>query len=171
VQDKGSFFGVYYAGTQFTPSNETDLWAPWYYNWLGQPWKAQREVRQAMSVYSSRPDGMPGNDDAGTMSAWYVLAALGLDHAAPGSQVWQLSSPALEHAVVRLGGNRKLTIDASGASRLRKFIQSARLDGKPFDRPWLPSQKLHSGGRLSFVMGAQPAHTWGTGPGATPPGG
>jgi putative alpha-1,2-mannosidase len=56
-----------------------------YYNWLGQPWKTQRIVRKAMNSYSWRPDGMPGNDDTGTMSAWYVLAALGLYHAAPGS--------------------------------------------------------------------------------------
>jgi putative alpha-1,2-mannosidase len=158
VQDKGSFFGVYYVGTQFTPSNETDLWVPWYYNWLGQPWKAQREVRQAMSVYSSRPDGMPGNDDTGTMAAWYVLAALGLYHAAPGSQVWQLSGPAFPKAVIA----KKLTIRARGASRLNRYVQSATLDGKPFGRAFLSSEKVHRGGRLSFVMGARPNTSWGT---------
>jgi putative alpha-1,2-mannosidase len=170
VQDRGSFFGVYYVGTQFTPSNETDLWAPWYYDWLGQPWKAQREVRQAMSIYSSRPDGVPGNDDTGTMAAWYVLAALGLYHAAPGSQVWQLSGPAFPRAVIHVGGGRKLTIDAQGASRLRRYIQSATLDGKPFERTWLPSRKLHSGGRLGFIMGAAPNKVWATDPAAAPPG-
>jgi putative alpha-1,2-mannosidase len=170
VQDKGSFFGVYYVGTQFTPSNETDLWAPWYYDWLGQPWKAQREVRRAMSVYSSRPDGMPGNDDTGTMSAWYVLAALGLYHAAPGSQAWELSSPAFARAVVHVGGRRKLTIDAPGASRPRRYVQSATLDGKPFARTWLPSDKVHGGARLAFVMGAQPDKSWASGPEAAPPG-
>ena len=170
VQDKGSFFGAYYIGTQFTPSNETDLWAPWFYNWLGQPWKAQREVRQAMSVYSSRPDGMPGNDDTGTMSAWYVLAALGLYHAAPGSQAWELSSPVFPHAVVHVGGKRRLTIDAAGASRLGRFIQSATLDGKPFGRTWLPSEKLHAGGRLGFVMGPTPNKSWAAGAEAAPPG-
>jgi predicted alpha-1,2-mannosidase len=158
VQDKGSFFGVYYVGTQFTPSNETDLWAPWYYNWVGQPWKAQREAREAMSVYSSRPDGMPGNDDTGTMAAWYVLAALGLYHAAPGSQVWQLSGPAFPKAVI----GKTLTIHASGASRLNRYIQSATLDGKPFGRPFLSSEKVHRGGRLSFQMGARPNKSWGT---------
>jgi predicted alpha-1,2-mannosidase len=158
VQDKGSFFGVYYIGTQFTPSNETDLWAPWYYDWLGQPWKAQREVRQAMSVYSSRPDGMPGNDDTGTMSAWYVLAALGLYHAAPGSQTWELSSPAFPKAVI----GRRLTIRADGASRLNRYIQSATLGGKPLDRALLDSDEIHGGGRLAFVMGATPSKSWGT---------
>jgi predicted alpha-1,2-mannosidase len=170
VQDKVSFFGVYYVGTQFTPSNETDLWVPWYYNWLGQPWKTQREVGQAMSVYSSRPDGMPGNDDTGTMAAWYVLAALGIYHAAPGSQAWELSSPAFARATVHVGGKRRLTIDAPAASRLRRYIQSATLDGKPFRRTWQPSTKLHSGGRLGFVMGTAPNQSWAIGPDAAPPG-
>jgi predicted alpha-1,2-mannosidase len=169
VQDKGSFFGAYYIGTQFTPSNETDLWAPWYYNWLGQPWKAQREVRQAMSVYSSRPDGMPGNDDTGTMAAWYVLAALGMYHAAPGGEAWQLSSPAFERAVVHLGAKRKLVIEAAGTSRLNRYVQSATLDGKAFQRTWLPSKKVHAGGRLSFEVGALPNKSWGADPGAAPP--
>jgi predicted alpha-1,2-mannosidase len=170
AQDKGSFFGVYYIGTQYTPGNETDLWAPWYYDWLGQPWKAQREVRQAMSVFSSRPDGMPGNDDTGTMAAWYVLAALGMYHAAPGSEVWQLSSPAFERAVVKVGNGRKLVIEASRTSRLRKYVQSATFDGKPFNRTWLPSPKVHAGGRLRFEMGVLPNRSWGTEPAAAPPG-
>ncbi|MEA2493276.1 MAG: hypothetical protein QOJ29_1187, partial [Thermoleophilaceae bacterium] len=163
------FFGAYYIGTQFTPSNETDLWVTWYYNWLGQPWKAQREVRQAMSVYSSRPDGMPGNDDTGTMAAWYVLASLGLYHAAPGSQAWQISSPAFEHTVVHVGGQRKLVIDADGASRVRKYVQSATLNGKQFERTWLTSHDVHHGGRLHYVLGALPNKTWATSPDAAPP--
>ena len=170
AQDKGSFFGAYYVGTQFTPSNETDLWAPWYYDWLGQPWKAQREVRRAMGVYSSRPDGMPGNDDTGTMSAWYVLAALGIYHAAPGSQAWELSSPAFPRAVVHVGDNRRLTIEAAGASRLGRYVQSATLDGRPFDRTWLASRELHAGGKLGFVMAATPNTAWATRADAAPPG-
>jgi predicted alpha-1,2-mannosidase len=169
VQDKGSFFGVNYIGTQFTPSNETDLWAPWYYDWLGQPWKAQREARQAMSVYSARPDGMPGNDDTGTMSAWYVLAALGLYHAAPGSQAWELSSPAFPHAVVHVGGKRKLAIDAPGASRINKYVQSASLDGRSFEQSWLPSRDVHRGAKLQFVVGATPNKQWASSPNAAPP--
>jgi putative alpha-1,2-mannosidase len=123
-----------------------------------------------MSVYSSRPDGMPGNDDTGTMAAWYVLAALGLYHAAPGSQAWELSGPAFPRVVVHVGGGRKLTIDAQGTSRLRRYVLSATLDGKPFERTWLPSRKVHSGGRLGFVMGSAPNKSWATDPAAAPPG-
>ena len=169
AQDKGSFFGVYYIGTQYTPGNETDLWVPWYYDWLGQPWKAQRAVRKSMSVFSDRPDGMPGNDDTGTMAAWYVLAALGIYHAAPGSQAWQLASPAFQHAVVRSGDRgQKLIIDADGSSQLNRYVQSATLGGKPFEKTWLQSDVLR-GARLRFSMDATPDKTWATGPGAAPP--
>jgi predicted alpha-1,2-mannosidase len=169
VQDRGSFYGVYYIGTQYTPGNETDLWVPWYYDWLAQPWKTQNEVREAMSVFSWRPDGMPGNDDTGTMSAWYVLAALGVYHAAPGSEAWELSSPAFERAIVHTGGARALTIAAHGASWLRRYVQSATLGRRPFSRTWLPSSTMHGGGALRFEMGARPNESWGTGRGAAPP--
>lgn len=168
VQDKGSLFGIYYIGTQFTPANETDLWTPWYYDWLGQPWKTQHVVRKTMSSFSWRPDGLPGNDDTGTMSAWYVLAALGLYHAAPGSEAWQLSSPAFGKAIVRTGG-RRLTVEAAGTSFVSRYVQSATLGGRPFSRTWLPSRRLRQGGVLHFDMGAVPNRQWGTGPDAAPP--
>jgi predicted alpha-1,2-mannosidase len=168
VQEKTSFFGVYYIGNQYTPGNETDLWAPWYYDWLGQPWKTQREVRQAMSVFSSRPDGMPGNDDTGTMGSWYVLAALGIYHAAPGVEAWQLNSPSFDRATIHTGKKKSLTITAPGASRLNKFVQSARLNKKPFERTWLASSELRKG-RLDYVLGARPNKSWASGPSAAPP--
>lgn len=169
VQDKGSFFGAYYIGNQFTPANETDLWVPWYYDWLGQPWKTQRIVRKAMTSYSWRPDGMPGNDDAGTMAAWYVLAALGVYHAAPGSQAWEFSGPTLERAVINPDGGRKLTVVGAGASRVGRYVQSATFRGKSLDSTWLASDALRKGGVLSFEMGALPNRTWATGAGAAPP--
>jgi predicted alpha-1,2-mannosidase len=168
VQDKGSFFGVYYIGNQFTPSNETDLWVPWYYDWLGQPWKTQREVRQAMSVYNSRPDGMPGNDDTGTMSAFYVLAALGLYHAQPGVPAWQLNSPSFAKAVVDTGAKR-FTIEAPGTSRVNKYIQAASFGRRRFERTWLTSQELRGGGRVRYELGARPNKEWGAGADAAPP--
>jgi putative alpha-1,2-mannosidase len=168
AQQYASFFGVYYIGNQYTPANETDLWAPWYYDWLGEPSKTQQIVRAAMSVYNARPDGLPGNDDAGTMSAWYVLAALGLYHAAPGSASWQLSSPAFSHVEVRRPG-RPVTIDAPGASSASAFIDAATLGGRPLDRAWLSSCELLGGAQLAFTLAPSAGSEWATGPGAAPP--
>jgi predicted alpha-1,2-mannosidase len=166
TQEYGSFFGVYYVGNQYTPANETDLWAPWYYDWLGQPWKTQKVARSEMAVFNPRPDGMPGNDDTGEMSAWYVLAALGIYHAAPGVEAWELSSPAFPSAVVRAP---HLTIEAAGAANARPYVHGARLRGRPINRTFLTTCELRSGGTLTFDLAATPDRAWATGSGAAPP--
>jgi predicted alpha-1,2-mannosidase len=166
AQQYSSFFGVYYFGNQYTPANEPDLWAPWYYDWLGQPWKTQKVARAEMSVYNPRPDGLPGNDDTGEMSAWYVLAALGIYHAAPGVDAWELSSPAFPRTVVRAP---HLTIDAAGAGNAHPYVHALRLRGRSVGRTYLTSCELFAGGTLAFDLGATADRTWGTGPGAAPP--
>jgi predicted alpha-1,2-mannosidase len=166
AQQYSSFFGVYYFGDQYTPANEPDLWAPWYYDWLGQPWKTQKVARAEMSVYNPRPDGLPGNDDTGEMSAWYVLAALGIYHAAPGVDAWELSSPEFPSAVVRAP---HLTIEAPGAGDARPYVSAVKLNETPIGRTFLTSCELRAGGRLSFSLAAAPDRSWATGPGAAPP--
>ena len=169
AQQYSSFFGVYYVGNQYTSVNEPDLWTPWYYDWYGQPWKAQKVVRAEASAYNPRPDGLPGNDDTGEMSAWYVLAALGIYHVAPGVDAWEISSPAFAEAVVHQGPGRGLRITAPGAGNLKPYVHGVRLDGRPVHRTFLTTCQLRSGGRLAFSLGAAPDRTWGTGPGAAPP--
>jgi putative alpha-1,2-mannosidase len=169
AQEYSSFFGVYYIGNQYTPANEPDLWAPWYYDWLGQPWKTQKVARSEMAVYNPRPDGMPGNDDTGEMSAWYVLAALGIYHVTPGVDAWELSSPAFPSVVVHEGSTRRLRIDAPGASKLEPYVHGVRLNGAPISRTFLTSCELRGGGELSFALGAVADRSWGTARGAAPP--
>ena len=168
AQQYASFFGVYYVGDQYTPANEPDLWTPWYYDWYGQPWKAQKVARAEMAAYNQTPTGLPGNDDAGEMSAWYVLAALGLYHAAPGIDAWELSSPAFPRAVIE-GGRRSLDIEAAGASRLKPYVHAMSLNGRPLQRTYLTSCELFRGGSLDVTLGALADKSWGTGPGAAPP--
>lgn len=168
AQQEISFFGVYYVGNQYTPVNEPDLWAPWYYDWLGQPWKTQKVARAESETYNQTPQGLPGNDDTGEMGAWYVLQALGVYHAAPGVDAWELSSPEFPLAVVREGGHR-LVIEAPGASRLRPYVHGVALGRAPVNRTYLTSCQLFAGGRLHFSLGATPDRSWGTGPDAAPP--
>jgi putative alpha-1,2-mannosidase len=97
------------------------------------------------------------------------MAALGIYHAAPGSQAWELASPAFQHAEVRAGhGHHGLVIDADRSSRLRRYVQSATLNGDQFERTWLDSAALRSA-HLHLVMGALPNRAWGTAPEAAPP--
>ncbi|MGI8607862.1 MAG: GH92 family glycosyl hydrolase [Candidatus Dormibacteria bacterium] len=168
TQQYTSFFGVYYIGNQFTPANEPDLWTPWYYNWLGQPYKTQKVVRAAMETYNSTALGLPGNDDTGTMSSWYVLAALGLYGTQPGMPVFELNSPTFAVTRVHLPGG-VFTVEAPAASVANKYIQSAALNGQPFDRTYVTQCEIQPGGVLSYDLGAQANTAWGTAADSAPP--
>ena len=164
TQQYSSFFGVYYIGDQFTPANEPDLQSPWFYDYLGQPYKTQQVVRAAMDTYNQRPDGLPGNDDTGTMSSWFVLASIGMYHVTPGVPAWELNSPSFDTIRLHLGSpNSTFTISAPGASLLNKYVQSASLGGGTFNRPYITSCEMKSGGKLSFSLGAIANTGWGAG--------
>ena len=134
---------------------------PWIYAWLGQPYKTQRIVRDALrDLYSASPKGYPGNDDLGTMSAWYVLASLGVYPAIPGTDALLLNSPSFRSARLRLDKG-VLNIRAPGSSAAAQFIRRVSLGGSPVRRAWLRWQDLARGGILRFQLAKTPNPTWG----------
>jgi predicted alpha-1,2-mannosidase len=160
----------------YNPNNEPDLHAPFLYLWTRQPYKTATVVRAAQDLYHTGPDGLPGNDDLGTMSAWYVFASLGIYPVLPGSGAYELTSPLFPHAVVRLPGpyyHGELVIDAPGASDARRYITAASLDGRSFDRDWIGQATVTAGATIHYdVADRQPgddATTWGGAPQARPP--
>jgi predicted alpha-1,2-mannosidase len=168
-QTQASFFGVYYAGNQYTPANETDLQAPWLYNWLGEPWRTQQIVHAESQVYSTLPYGLPGNDDAGTMSAAYVLSAIGLYQAQPGVDAWELSSPLFSSVAVHdSAGHLRLRISAPGTGPSAEYIRTAHLGAVGINRAWLHNAEVTTGRALTLVMSAQPTQ-WATASTAAPP--
>jgi predicted alpha-1,2-mannosidase len=144
--------------------DEPTLETPWLYDWLRRPWKTQAAVRRGLRLYSPSPAGWPGNDDLGTLSAWYVFGALGLYPAQPGTGTLALATPLFERAEVKLAHRRKLTIAAPGAG---PFVASLSLDGRPHERPWASFCELSGGGTLAFKTSAH-AKRWGQG-GQLPP--
>jgi predicted alpha-1,2-mannosidase len=144
---------------KYDPTNEPDIHAPWLYNELGRPWKTQETVRQLVnSVYGTGPSGLPGNDDLGTMSAWYVFAALGIYPRTPGSGELLLSSPLFPSAVIRPAGGAPIRITTSGSG---KYVLDVRRSGRP-QRDWkLDASFLRTGGSLDFRLSETPT-TWGT---------
>jgi putative alpha-1,2-mannosidase len=113
-------------------------------------------------VFSPSPYGLPGNDDAGTMSAAYVLSAIGLYQAQPGFDAWELSAPLFRSVVIA----HRLTITAAGARAGGGYIRSAQLNGRPLQRVWLRDRELR--GHLGYAMAMRPS-TWGTAASAAPP--
>ena len=135
----------------------------WMFNYAGQPWRTQKEVRHIMTTeYFNSPGGLSGNDDAGQMSAWYVFAALGFYPVAPGTPYYMLGSPSFPKAVIHLEDGKEFTIIAEGASPENIYIQSATLNGKPYDKNYINHFDITAGGVLELVMGPEPNPAWGS---------
>jgi predicted alpha-1,2-mannosidase len=163
-----SFFGVLYYGTQYSPDNEHDLQAPYLYDYVGQPWKTQAIVRGLQSLYRPTPDGLPGNDDLGTMSAWFIWSALGFYPETAGAPLYVIGSPMFPTAKIRLPGGT-FAVDAPGASLVGKYVQNASLNGAPLARPWFTHGSIVPGGSITLNMGPLANTSWGTAPADAPP--
>jgi predicted alpha-1,2-mannosidase len=154
---------------RYDPTNEPGIHAPWLYNALGQPWKTQATVRQILdTVYGTGPAGLPGNDDLGTMSAWYVFSALGLYPQTPGSGNLLLGAPLFPHAVVDRPGGGDIVIDAPSADAGHPYVSGVRLNGRTHDRSWTDARFLRGGGTLTFGLSQEPDTDWATAPGGLP---
>ncbi|MBS1860390.1 MAG: glycoside hydrolase family 92 protein, partial [Actinobacteria bacterium] len=144
--------------------DEPTLETPWLYDWLRRPWKAQEAVRRGLRLYSPTPTGYPGNDDLGTLSAWYVFGALGMYPAQPGTGTLALATPLFEGAEVRLADGKRLVISAAGA---KPYVSGLKIDGRPHNRPWTTYCELSSGATLEYATSARPTR-WAQG-GQLPP--
>lgn len=154
----------------FDPGNEPSMQAPFMFVYAGAPWKTQEWIRHTMeNLFKETPAGIPGNDDCGQMSAWYIFSALGFYPVCPGQPTYQIGSPMIRKAVVHLGNGKDLTIIAQNVSRENKYIQKAELNGKPLEKPWLWHSEIANGGKLVFWMGPQPNKKWGSEPKYAPP--
>ena len=173
AQQKLSLYGIAFYGNQYSPANEHDLQATWLYNWAGQPWKTQQLQRAMQTLYRNAPDGLPGNDDLGTMSAWFVWSALGLYPVTPGSPTFNVGSPMFNRATIhRKDGD--IEIGASGASATTKYVQTMIVGEDVVTRPWIrmadlvpakPADKV----RVNVVLGPVPNLEWGAQPTDAPP--
>jgi predicted alpha-1,2-mannosidase len=160
AQNRLQLFGIYYIVDTWAPGNEHDLGAPYLYPFLHQPWKTQAELRAAQQAYRPTPEGLPGNDDLGGLSAWYLWTAIGFGPFTPGAPLYMAGAPMFDLVTIDLGKGGRFTVDAPGASPAGRYVQSATLNGKPLDRVWFGDDALRSGGTLHLDMGPVPSE-WG----------
>jgi len=166
----GSFDFSGTKGTKYDPTNEPDIQTPFLYNYLGAPYKTQETVRAELDMlWKNTPGGIPGNDDAGTMSAWYVFAALGLYPTIPTRADLVLSAPLFPRAVIRLANGKRITIEAPQASSANKYIQGLVVRNQLTSKPWIPASMLETGGTMVYALGATPNASWGSSPADVPP--
>ena len=149
--------------------NEPSVAAPWLYLFAGQPHKTQLLVRETLrTLWGNRPDGIPGNDDLGQMSSWYIWAAMGLYPLYPGRSELVMGSPMFEKIDIHRAG-KSLSISAPGASASMPYVQGLMLDGKPHAALWTPASWVENGGSLRFSLGNQPHATFGRAAQEAPP--
>ena len=149
--------------------NQPTMQVAWLFNWAGQPWLTQKWTRAILDAYYGHnpADAYLGDEDQGQMSAWFVMAAMGLFQTDGGCRVnpiYELGSPLYPKIVVHLSeqhyGGKTFTVVARNASRANRFIQSARLNGRPLDSWWIPQRDVVRGGTLELELGPQPNQAW-----------
>jgi predicted alpha-1,2-mannosidase len=145
----------------YAQGNEPDLLAPYLYIHAGRPDRTAQIARALMAKhYHLNRNGLPGNDDAGAMSGWYVWNAIGL-YPNAGQPYYYIAAPLFHQSRIALEGGRSFTVKAMGASANNRYVVSARLNGKPIDRAWITHDEVVAGGMLELHMGMRPSR-WST---------
>ncbi len=157
---------------QFVMGNEPSLHIPYLYNYAGEPWKTQERVRMLLETwFTDSPFGIPGDEDGGGLSAFVVFSSMGFYPVTPGIPVFNIASPVFTEIAIKLQNNKTFRIVAKNSSLQNKYIQSATLNGKKWDRAWFRWDDIKEGATLILDMGSKPNYSWGSNPEDAPPSG
>jgi predicted alpha-1,2-mannosidase len=149
--DISGLIGAYAHGNE--PGHHTSF----LFNYAGRAWRTQELNRQIQeTMYTTKPDGLCGNEDCGQMSAWYVFSAMGFYPVNPSELKYQFGSPIVQEAQVEVAPGKFFTMKAPLASKENKYIQEVKLNGQALGRTFITHQEIMAGGTLEFTMGAQP---------------
>lgn len=147
----------------FVTGNEPSFHIPYLYNYAGQPWRTQSRIREIMDMwFDDRPLGIPGDEDGGGLCSWYVFSAMGFYPVTPGSGEYAIGSPFFSKIEIQLPDDKTFTIDAKNCTKKNKYIQSATLNGKELNRPFISHSDIVQGGGIKFIMGERPNKNWGS---------
>lgn len=160
----GNFISADISGLigQYAHGNEPSHHIAYMFNHANKPWRTQYWVRHILNTqYNTTPNGLSGNEDCGQMSAWYVLSAMGIYPMNPASGEYEIGSPLFNKTTINLPNGNTFNIEAENVSNTNIYIQSATLNGKPFNQTAITHKQILQGGTLHFVMGAEPNKSWG----------
>lgn len=155
--DITGLIGIYAHG------NEPSHSFAYYYPYVGKQWKTAEKVRYIQkNFYTNKPDGIIGNEDCGQMSAWYIMSALGFYQVNPSNGIFVFGSPSYQKATIALPADKTFTVSAPRNSDKNIYIQSVKLNGKPYNKSYITYQDIMQGGTLEFVMGSRPNKKFGS---------
>lgn len=150
---------------QYAHGNEPSHHTTYLFAYAGQQWKTARLVREICNtMYTDQPDGLCGNEDCGQMSAWYVLSSMGFYPVNPAAGAYVFGSPLFNEAEIELPGGKSFKIVAKNNSPENLYIQSAELDGKPYEKSFITHKDIMKGGVLTLTMGSTPNRDFGAKP-------
>lgn len=143
---------------QYAHGNEPSHHIIYMYNYVGQPWKAAPKLRHIFKeLYHDNVDGLSGNEDVGQMSAWYILSTMGIYQVEPAGGKFIFGSPLFDKATMKVGNGKTFSIVSHNNSDKNIYIQSAKLNGKPYTKSYIDFKDITRGGTLEFVMGDKPS--------------
>ena len=148
---------------QYAHGNEPSHQIAYLYNYAGVAPKTQKYVREILrTLYDDTQEGLSGNEDCGQISAWYIMSAMGFYPVLPGEPTYTIGSPLFEKVTINLENGKQFTIGANNVSEKNKYIQSAKLTGKPYTKSWFAHEEILNGSEFIFEMGENPNYDWGT---------
>jgi len=146
----------------YNHANEPVHHVPFLFNRLGKPWLTQKWTRTiCANAYQNSVEGLVGNEDVGQMSAWYVLASGGIHPITPGTTRYEITSPMWNQTRFQVGSGKAFTVIARNNSPRNVYIQSAKLNGKPYNQCWIDYPTIMSGATLELELGPGPNKHWG----------
>lgn len=146
---------------QYAHGNEPSHHVIYLYNAVGQPWKTQEYVAKVLhELYLNTPAGLCGNEDCGQMSAWYVMSAMGFYPVNPANGQYEIGSPLFKKSALHLANGKTFIVLAPEASKENIYIQSVKLNGKPYNKSYITHEQIMNGDILEFEMGNKPGKVW-----------
>ncbi len=140
---------------QYAHGNEPSHHIAYLFNEAGKPDRTQYWVNEILKTqYNTTPNGLSGNEDCGQMSAWYVWSSMGLYPMNPASGEYQIGRPLFNKVKINLPNGKTFSIVAENVSAENMYIQSATLNGQPYDKFTISDEEIQKGGELKFVMGS-----------------
>lgn len=140
--------------------NEPNFHIPYLFNYAGNPPETQQLIAEMRDeLFTAEAGGLPGNDDLGSMSSWYVFNALGFLPVTPGVPEYNIGTPMFQKVTIHLPNGKNFVIEGKNISAKNRYIQSASMNGNTLNNYWFSHTDLEKGAKLVFEMGAQPS-TW-----------
>ena len=156
----------------YNPYNETDLEAPFEFDYSGKPWRTQAAVRRVLREdYNTSPDGVPGNDDLGEMSSWCVCSMMGIYAIDPASTTYALSTPVFPSVTIHLSrpyNGRTFTILTTPTGEKAVYTRAVTLNSQPLNDDYITAADITSGGTIHFIAGTAPNRKWAATPSTEP---